>query len=267
VYQVLLHLHHRLPLGSFFRLIEEGGPRLAPASKLLQVYARAQNREMLRDFYYSDDRRVESAILALEEAQSMQDPNAKITSIKSAQKFFSEDRERGFEAKMMDENVKLLTFQQQLEKEVDGKITFFGTSVNETIRLCLVNGLIKKAEKVRNDWKISEKRWWHIRLHVFVELGDLEGLETFSKSKRSPIGYEPFVHHLVEKGHLKDALSYVPRCDSSKRVDLYVECGEWSLAGKECVLSKNKTRLESLKRTCTNPLVVRELEQMLATLG
>jgi vacuolar protein sorting-associated protein 16 len=68
VYHVLLHLQKRLSLGSFFRLIEEGGARLTPASKLLQVYAREQNREMLRDFYYSDDRRVESAVLSLDEA-------------------------------------------------------------------------------------------------------------------------------------------------------------------------------------------------------
>lgn len=71
MYHVLLHLHKRLPLGTFFRLIEEGGPRLAPASRLLEVYAREQNREMLRDFYYSDDRRMESAVLSLEEAAGM----------------------------------------------------------------------------------------------------------------------------------------------------------------------------------------------------
>lgn len=71
VYHVLLHLHKRLPLGSFFRLIEDGGEHLILASRLLQVYAREQNREMLRDFYYSDDRRVESAVLALEEASQM----------------------------------------------------------------------------------------------------------------------------------------------------------------------------------------------------
>ena len=72
MYHVLLHLQKRLALGSFFRLIEEGGQKLAPASKLLQVYAREQNREMLRDFYYSDDRRVESAVLSLNEASVMQ---------------------------------------------------------------------------------------------------------------------------------------------------------------------------------------------------
>jgi vacuolar protein sorting-associated protein 16 len=60
-----------MALGNFFRLIEEGGPRLAPARNLLQVYAREQNRDMLRDFYYSDDRRVESAVLSLSEAASM----------------------------------------------------------------------------------------------------------------------------------------------------------------------------------------------------
>ena len=71
MYHVLLHLYKRLPLGSFFKLIEDGGEQLTLASKLLQVYAREQNREMLRDFYYSDDRRVESAILALDEASKM----------------------------------------------------------------------------------------------------------------------------------------------------------------------------------------------------
>jgi hypothetical protein len=71
VYHVLLQLYKRSALGTFFRLIEDGGPRLALASRLLQVYAREQNRDMLKDFYYSDDRRVESAILALDEASRM----------------------------------------------------------------------------------------------------------------------------------------------------------------------------------------------------
>ena len=71
VYSVLLHLQKNLSLGSFFRLIEDGGPALAPAARLLQVYAREQDREMLRDFYYSDDRRVDSAVLLLEEARTM----------------------------------------------------------------------------------------------------------------------------------------------------------------------------------------------------
>lgn len=65
---------------------------------------------MLRDFYYSDDRRVESAVLCLEEAEGSLDPSAKLSSVKAAQKFFSEDRERGFEAKVWYYPVPFLEF-------------------------------------------------------------------------------------------------------------------------------------------------------------
>lgn len=59
---------------------------------------------------------------------------------------------------MTDENARLLTLQQQLEKDADGRIPFFGTSVNETIRICLVNGLSKKADRVKSDFKVPDKR-------------------------------------------------------------------------------------------------------------
>ncbi|KAI0278094.1 vacuolar assembling/sorting protein VPS16 [Russula aff. rugulosa BPL654] len=266
VYHVLLQLYNRLALGAFFRLIEDGGSSLAPASRLLQVYAKEQNPEMLRDFYYSDDRRVESAVLSLDEAKRMKDPAARITSIKAAQKFFSEDKERSFEAKMMDEYSRLLAFQQTLEKETTDKIEFFGLSVDETIKKCLLNGMSKRADKLKSDFKVPDKRFWYLKLHAFTATRDFEGLEAFSRSKRSPIGYESFVRHLVEKGHAKEAVSYVQRCDSNKRVDLYVECGEWVMAGKECKERGDRARLEKLRSSCPNSLIARELDQIASTM-
>jgi len=58
-------------------------------------------------------------------------------------------------------------------------------------------------------------------------------LDAFSKSKKSPIGYEPFVRHLVGKGFNRQAAAYVSRCDPSKRGELYTLCGEYRAAGKE----------------------------------
>ncbi|KAM6503468.1 vacuolar assembling/sorting protein VPS16 [Amanita muscaria] len=244
VYQVLLDLHKRLPLGDFFRLIEDDGPKLTSASKLLQVYAREQNREMLRDFYYSDDRRVESAVLSLDEASRMTDQSAKVMAVKAAQKFFSEDKDRAFEAKMMDESVRLLTLQEQLEKETDGKVPVFGLCVNETIKKCCMNDMSKRADKIKADFKVPDKRFWYLKLHALTEIRDFQGLEAFAKSKRSPIGYEPFVRYLVSKGHSKEAIQYIARCDPPKRMDLYIECGEWRMAGKECKERGDKAKLE-----------------------
>jgi hypothetical protein len=87
-------------------------------------------------------------------------------------------------------------------------------------------------------------RFWYLKLYALTEIGDFDGLEAFSKSKRSPIGYEIFVRHLVSKGHSKEAISYVARCDSHKRADLYVECGDWRLAGKECKERGDKAKLQ-----------------------
>ena len=87
-------------------------------------------------------------------------------------------------------------------------------------------------------------RYWYIKLHTLTAMRDFEGLDAFARSKRSPIGYEAFVRHLLEKGHAKQAAEYVPRCDPPRRVDLYIECGEWRAAGKECKERGDKARLE-----------------------
>ncbi|KAF8887599.1 vacuolar protein sorting-associated protein 16 [Infundibulicybe gibba] len=266
VYHVLLQLHKKLPLGSFFRLIEDGGSKLALAGRLLEVYAREQNRGMLRDFYYSDDRRVESAVLSLDEAERMTDPAAKLSAVQAAQNFFGQEKERAFEAKMMEESSRLLAFQQQLEKESNGKIAFFGLSVNETMRICIINGMSKRADKAKADFKVPEKRFWHVKLRALTETRDFESLDAFSKSKRSPIGYEIFVRHLVEKGHVREAIPYVSRCDPPKKADLYVECGEWRMAGKECKERNDKAKLEELRKRAPNTMIQRELDQIASTM-
>lgn len=100
--------------------------------------------------------------------------------MKAAHKFFSEDKERAFEAKvrytpchtfcscdkitdstteqMTDESARLLAFQQQLEGEADGRVKIFGLSVNETIKMCIMNGFSKRADKIKSDFKVPDKR-------------------------------------------------------------------------------------------------------------
>ncbi|KAG8700375.1 hypothetical protein FRC09_005986 [Ceratobasidium sp. 395] len=266
VYLVLLKLKKQSSLGDFFRLLEEGGPPFGPAVRLLEVYAREQDRELLRDFYYQDDKRVSSALLALEDARDAKLADNRVECVRTAAKFLSEDRERNWEAKAMDDSVRLLTYQQQLEKDFEGRVECVGASVNETIRICLVNGQPRKAEKVRAEWKVPDKRYWYIKLYAYTETRDWDGLETFAKSKRSPIGYEPFVAHLVSQGYAKQAASYVGRCDGPKRADLYVKCGEWRLAGEECKARGEKAKLEQIRKGAPNNLVGRELDQILSTM-
>jgi len=60
---------------------------------------------------------------------------------------------------MMDEYSRLLAFQQTLEKETTDKIEFVGLSVDETIKKCLLNGMSKRADKLKSDFKVPDKRY------------------------------------------------------------------------------------------------------------
>ena len=53
----------------------------------------------------------------------------------------------------------LLAFQQQLEKDLDGTKKFADMSVTDTIRTCIATGLHKKAERLRSDFKVPDKRF------------------------------------------------------------------------------------------------------------
>lgn len=238
VYHVLLRLKSQLSRGDFFRIIQapiadasapqmEGSSEAntgsaAPSSyvylacNLLESYAKEEDLELLKDFYYQDDRRTESALLALDEARGKEDLTDRVTSIKEANRLFSEDKDRGLEAKFTEEYVKLLGFQSALEKEDGGRSTFVGLSVNETIRQCLIKNMSKKAEKVRADWKVPDKRFWSIKISALISTRDLEGLWSFANAKKSPIGYQPFISQLINAGFLKESLRYVPKCANDK---------------------------------------------------
>lgn len=119
VYHVLLRLKSQLSRGDFFRIVQapiadasaptkEGGAPTRPspsshvylAKNLLEVYAMQEDVELLKDFYYQDDRRTEAALLALGRAEAEADVSAKVQYIKEAQRLFSEDKERTLEAKV-----------------------------------------------------------------------------------------------------------------------------------------------------------------------
>ncbi|CAK9781051.1 putative vacuole organization and biogenesis-related protein [Cutaneotrichosporon oleaginosum] len=267
VYHVLLRLHASLSPGDFFALLDDGAsPQLAPAVRLLQIYARENDRQLLRDFYYQDDRRTETAVLDMEEAGQATTVGERVELLRAASKSFGEHKDRAFEAKQADDAAKLLALQAQYEKELEFKFAFLGLSVSETISRLLVEGLGKRAEHVRSTFKVPDKRFWWIKLKALAATHNWEGLEAFAKSKKSPIGYEPFVTHLLslEPPQMLHAASFVPRCDVKLRPDLYALCGQWSKAAEAAKERNDKAKLEELKRRAPPGLPLREVEAVLA---
>lgn len=186
VYSVLLPMLANRPAGDVFRLL----PSYPLSTSLLESYAHDSDRKLLRDFYYVDDRRWESAALELEESLELREDafGERVEKVRRAGKRFSEDKEYGFEAKvsslrdldarererrlltlenrsrnacgvqMTDEHVKLLILQQTLESESPNKRKYVGLSVNDTVRNCILDGMEKKVDKIKKDYSIPDKR-------------------------------------------------------------------------------------------------------------
>ena len=76
---------------------------------------------------------------------------------------------------MMDEYSRLLAFQQTLEKESTDKIEFFGLSVDVTIKKCLLNGMSKRADKLKSDFKVPDKRYETMSPHAMSHPPSLTG--------------------------------------------------------------------------------------------
>lgn len=91
-------------------------------------------------------------------------------------------------AQLCDEQMKLYKYQKDLENKL--KTAFYGLSLHETVKRLLVLKEVKLADKLRTEYKMPDRRYWWLRIHVFGDEDDLVELEKFSKSKKSPIGYE-----------------------------------------------------------------------------
>lgn len=96
VYHVILHLKRKLQLGEFFRIINNK----PLACNLLESYCKQQDPELLKDFYYQDDRTVDRANLTLMESFRQKDSIEQINKIKAALRLYQDDKEHTFEAKV-----------------------------------------------------------------------------------------------------------------------------------------------------------------------
>ncbi|ORX75377.1 hypothetical protein K493DRAFT_247355 [Basidiobolus meristosporus CBS 931.73] len=256
VYLVLLNLKRKLPSGEFFRIIND-----KPfACNLLEVYAKTiQDKDLLTDFYYQDDRHRELAdfnllqsyqIEASENTFHTMSPRIggtnqgdnlenRINAIKLTSKKYQNDKDHGLEVKMLDDNIRLLQAQESLESKTNEK--FVGLSVSETIYKCILTNNGSRATKLKSEFRVPDNRYWWIRLRALVEIRDWEELEKFAKSKKSPIGYLPGVR---------------PR--------LFLRIGSFKEAGEQAFANKDIDTLREIRTKCNNAAIARELDILLA---
>ncbi|XP_014676105.1 PREDICTED: vacuolar protein sorting-associated protein 16 homolog [Priapulus caudatus] len=119
-----------------------------------------------------------------------------------------------------EEEMRLLRWQAERERSL-GK-PYLGTSLQATMSSLMLAGQHKMAEELRKDFKVPDRRFWWMKIKALSSVGDWAELEKFSRSKKSPIGYEPFVEACAEYRNMYEAKNkYIPRVAAENKVKFY----------------------------------------------
>ncbi|KAH6780752.1 vacuoleless1 [Perilla frutescens var. hirtella] len=255
VYLAVFHIWNKRPPLEFFSTIQA-----RPLARDLFVkYARCYKHEFLKDFFLSTGQLQEVANLLWKESWELsKSPMAskgshihvpRIKLIEKASNLFAETKEHMFESKAAEEHAKLLRIQHELEVTTKQAI-FVDSSISDTIRTCIVLGNHRAANKVKAEFKVSDKRWYWLKVFALATIRDWEALEKFSKEKRPPIGYRPFVEACVDAGEKDEALKYIPKLsDPRERAEAYAKIGMAKEAADAASQAKDGELLGRLRLT------------------
>jgi hypothetical protein len=271
IFHVLLHLRKKLPLASFFRVINTR----PVATALVESSARDQDRELLKDLYYQDDRRLDGSNLLLSEALTQTDTAASVEKLKSASKYLQDSRDATatFQRQAIDDAAKLLRMQETFDKDLairEGatESSLVGLSANDTMFELIRQGHSKRALKISTEFKVPEKTYTWLRLRALVASRHWIELEEIAKQKKSAIGWEPFFNEILAAGNTRVASLYVPKCTVAvkEKVDMWVKCGMLVKAAEEASRAKDRALVEEV-RDKSSGSVRGEVERVLAGMG
>ncbi|KAF5000719.1 hypothetical protein FGRMN_1560 [Fusarium graminum] len=241
---VLLQLKKKLPLAAFFRVINAR----PAATALVEALAMEEgDNTLLKDLYYQDDRRTDGSNVFIRE--SLKQPDARTSSDKLvlAAKLLADSKESTFEVHALKEATILLRMQEAFDRDLTD--TFTGLSVNETMFKLIRLGYQGRAKKIQSEFKVPEKVAWWTRLRALVAKRDWNEIEEISKTRKSPIGWEPFFNLTLQAGNPRLASVFVPKCtglEAGETITMYEKCGMRVKAAQEAVRLKDSESWERL---------------------
>lgn len=194
VFFVLFHVRTKMPQATFFRLVNAR----PLAAALVESSAQAQDKELLKDMFYQDDRPIDGSNLLIEEATQQTQVQAVVDKLRLAAKLLTDAKDPSavLQTRALAEATQLLKMQEAFDRDITDSSEggssggYLGLSVNETMFKLIKSGYSKRADKVRNDFKVGERTWWWIRLRALVAARLWGEVEEISKNRKSPIGWE-----------------------------------------------------------------------------
>ena len=265
IFYVLLHLKSKLPLASFFRTLSSR----PLASALVESSAASNDSALLKDLFYQDDRPLDSSNLLFKEALEQVSVAQAIDKLRAAAKALSDSKDPTAtqHQKSVTEAQHLLKAQDALARDLEP--SYLGLSLHETLHTLIRNGYGKRASKLQSEFHVPDKIYAWLRLRALVAARNWGELEELSKSRKSPINWEPYYNEILAAGRTQLAGVFVAKCTGQTpqdRSEMYVKCGMTTEAGKELAKAKDISGLELLRSKTSDRSAQMDIERLIGQL-
>lgn len=245
VFTVLLHLKNELNRGDFFMTLRNQPMALS----LYRQFCKHQELDTLKDLYNQDDNHQELGSFHIRASYASEERiEGRVAALQTAADAFYKAKNE-FAAKATEDQMRLLRLQRRLEDELGGH--FLDLSLHDTVTTLILGGHNKRAEQLARDFRIPDKRLWWLKLAALANLEDWEELEKFSKSKKSPIGYLPFVEICMKQHNKYEAKKYASRVGPEQKVKALLLVGEVAQAADVAIEHRNEAELSLVLSHCT----------------
>ncbi|XP_075898377.1 vacuolar protein sorting-associated protein 16 homolog isoform X1 [Nelusetta ayraudi] len=260
VYTVVTYLKNEMNRGDFFMTLRNQPVALS----LYRQFCKHQEQETLKDLFNQDDDHQELANYHVSASYREKRLDSRLALLQGAVDEYNKAKNE-FAAKATEEKMRLLRFQRKLDEEKGAGL--LGLSLQVTIETLLALGLHKQAEQLYRDFKVPDKRYWWLKLKSLAEKEEWEELEKFSKSKKSPIGYLPFVEVCMKSNNKYEAKKYVSKVMPEQKVRAHLAVSDLEGAADAAIERRNDLEMGAVLSRClaSDRLLIDRLNRARAT--
>jgi len=131
-------------------------------------------------------------------------------------------------------------------------------SLHGTISQLLEEGETKLADKLKSDFKLSDRKYLWLRVRAYGQTKQWGELANLVRNKKSLIGFGPFVDVCVEAGCKDEALRYLPLIPAEERLKYLLKLDMCDEAADLAFQTKNLEALTSLEVRSVNNFALLE---------
>ncbi|KAF6207195.1 hypothetical protein GE061_018435 [Apolygus lucorum] len=265
VYAVLDHTGKKIGEADFQMAIR----RYPLAQALYLKHCAHHNKDLLKDVFTQEDDHKSLAELSIKEGLDPRNSSTKDALLVAAHESYKRAK-LDVNAQLCDEQLKLFKYQRNFEDKYRTAFTDNSSqkwpSLHETVKQLLKLGEIKLADRLRTEYKVPDRRYWWLRIQILGEQEDFAELEKFSKQKKNPIGFEPFVDICLKKEKKIEAKKYLPKVRDELKVQYYTKLGMLEEAAQIAYDRRDPDALKMLASLC-DPILKEKVNLYIRTLG